>query len=265
MTPEELRAGFDRLAPKDPDSLYSVYAKNMKTGEVFSVNEDRQLPAASVIKMCVLLEVFKQAFEGKYSLDDIREVGNDTGGARGSGILKFFRMPVHLSVWNLATLMIIISDNTASNACIDLVGFDSVNSTLQALGCRGTVLRRYFIGAAVDDRSRDNLMTTGDYGMLLEKLYHGRLVSPQVSDGMLEIMKKQTLNTRIPLHLPEGTVVAHKTGTQPMTTHDSGIVYGPGGNDYVISIGVTGVPARPRGSDWVADVSKLVWDYFTGQ
>jgi len=265
MTREELRAAFDRLAPEDPGALYSVYAKNMKTGEVFSVNEDKQLPAASVIKMCVLIEVFNQAYQGLFGLDDAQEVGKDTGGARGSGILKFFRLPVHLSVYNLATLMIIISDNTASNACIDLVGFDAVDRTLQALGCRGTVLRRYFIGAAVDDRSKDNLMTTGDYGMLLEKLYHRRLISPQVSDGVLEIMKKQTLKSRIPLHLPEGTVIAHKTGTQPMTTHDSGIVYGPDGNDYVVSIGVTGVPARPRGSDWVADVSKLVWDYFTGR
>jgi len=263
MTREELGIAFDQLAPRDPGALYSLFAKNTKTGEVFAVNEQKQLPAASVIKMCVLLEVFNQAFQGRFSLDDIREVGKDTGGARGSGILKFFRLPVHLSIYNLTTLMIIISDNTASNACIDTVGFDAVNRTLQEVGCRGTVLRRYFIGAAVDDRSEDNLMTTCDYGMLLENLYHRRLISPQVSDGMLEIMKRQTLNSRIPLHLPEGTVIAHKTGTQPMTTHDSGIVYGPDGNDYVISIGVTGVPARPRGSDWVAGVSKLLWDYFT--
>jgi len=265
MTREELRIAFGRIAPEDPGALYSVFAKNMKTGEVFAINQDRQLPAASVIKMCVLIEVFNQAFQGRVSLDDIREVGKDTGGARGSGILKFFRLPVRLSIYNLATLMIIISDNTASNACIDVVGFDAVNRTLQALGCKGTVLRRYFIGAAVDDRSQDNLMTTGDYGMLLEMLYHKRLISPEVSEGMLEVLKKQTLNSRIPLHLPEGTVIAHKTGTQPMTTHDSGIVYRPGGNDYVVSIGVTGVPARPRGSDWVAAVSKLLWDYFTGK
>lgn len=259
-----LRQIVDGIAARAPFAHCSAYAKHLNTAEVFAHNAGDVVPAASVIKTCVLVEILNQAYKGKFNLDDLVTVSADTGGARGSGILKHLRLPLRLSIWNLATLMIIVSDNTASNACIDLVGFDAVNETCRAYGMVQTVLRRYFIGQAVDDPSKDNLITTEDLGVLFERMYRGELVSPKASQQMLEIMHKQQLNSRIPLHLPPGTPIAHKTGTQPTTAHDAGIVYGPGGNDYVVSIAVTRVAARPTGEAMVADISKAIWDHFAG-
>jgi beta-lactamase class A len=265
LIPRELQEDVDRIVPEVPGGECSVYARNLKTGEVAALNEREWFPGASVIKTCVLIDLFRHVHAGKYSLDDLVTVGADTGGAHGSGILKHLGLPLKLSVYNLATLMIIISDNTAANKCIELTGFESVTDTCRSYGCTDTVLRRYFIGAAYDDIMKDNIVTTGDLGLLFERLYRKELVSPLASEQMLGILKRQTVNGRIPLHLPQSTVIAHKTGTQPVTAHDAGIVYGPAGNDYVISIAVTGIPARPTGEKIIADISKAVWDYFTGQ
>jgi beta-lactamase class A len=263
MTQDILRDKVDQILIQYPTANCSIFAKSMATGEVFAIRETEQYPAASVIKLCVLIELIRQAHAGKFKLDDPITVTQDTGGERGSGILKHLRMPLSLSAYNLATLMIIYSDNTASNRCIDLVGFDNVNSTLAKLGTKGTVLRRYFIGAAVDNPLADNMITTMDLGLLLEKMHRKELVSAGASDQMLTILKKQQHNERIPGHLPQNTVVAHKTGTQPRTAHDAGIVYPGNGKDYVVSIVVTGVPARPIGSTMIADLSAVIYDHMS--
>ena len=103
-----------------------MYFTRLDTGETIEYNSGHIFPAASVIKVPIMMEVFNQHARGTFGLDQILTVDKDTGGPNGSGILKHLQLPVQLSVHNLTTLMIIISDNTASNKMIDLVGFDKV-------------------------------------------------------------------------------------------------------------------------------------------
>jgi len=255
-----LRNSIDKLVIKEGAKL-GVYFKRLDTGETLEYNSTESFPAASVIKIAIMMEAFNQASAGKLDLSKIVTIDKDTGGPRGSGILKHLRLPVNLSVYNLCTLMIIISDNIASNKMIDLVGFDNVTRFCNKMGAPGIVLRRYFIGAAIDDPEKDNLVTPWALGILLEKLYNKQLVSAEASEEMLAIMKKQQVNHKIPRYLPRNTVVAHKTGTQPITSHDAGIVFVPEGRDYVLVVCTTGIPARPKGNDLVAEVSKTVYEY----
>jgi beta-lactamase class A len=251
---------IDELA-KEKSATVGVYFKRMDTGEAIQYHAERIFPAASVIKVPIMMEVFNQESQGAFRLCDILKIDKDTGGPRGSGILKHLELPVSLSIENLCTLMIILSDNTASNKMIDLVGFEAVTGLCKKLGAEDIVLRRYFIGSGMDDISKDNTISPRSMGVILEKLYRKEVVNSQASEAMLAIMKKQQVNHKIPRYLPLDTVIAHKTGTQQITSHDSGIVFGKDGSDYVISICCTNVPARPTGDEIVARVSELLYRY----
>jgi beta-lactamase class A len=257
-----VEASIDKLA-KEKSAIVGVYFRRLDTGETIEYNSDRAFPAASVIKIPIMIEVFRQVSQGRYSLDQMLVVDKDTGGPRGSGILKHLALPVPLSVHNLVTLMIILSDNTASNKLIDLAGFDNITGLCRELGVPDVVLKRYFVGAGISDITKDNTLSAKSMGILLEKLYNGEVVSREASDEMLTIMKKQQVNHKIPRYLPLGTVIAHKTGTQEITSHDAGIVFGPEGSrkDYIVAICCTGVPAKPVGDDIVASVSDLLYQH----
>ena len=113
------------------------------------------------------------------------------------------------------------------------------------------MLKRYFVGAGIDDLKKDNTISPKSMGILLEKLYRREIVSPEASDAMLRIMKKQQVKHKIPRYLPPNTVIAHKTGTQEISSHDAGIVFGPEGSVQGLyrAICCTGVPAKPTGDD----------------
>ncbi len=248
---------------KETSATIGVYFKRLDTGETVTYNPGHIFPAASVIKVPIMMEVFNQQAQGKLRLDQMLTVDKDTGGPKGSGILKHLQLPVQLSIRNLVTLMIIISDNNASNKMIDVAGVDNVTALCKSLGAGDIVLRRYFVGTGMDDLSKDNTISARAMGTVLEKLYRGEVVSQEASESMLKIMKKQQVNHKIPRYLPEETVIAHKTGTQEISSHDAGIVFGPEGSrkDYVIAVSCTGVPAKPTGDDIVAKVSELLYQH----
>ncbi len=251
---------IDTLASSESATV-GVYFKRMDNGETIEYNASRVFPAASVIKVPIMMEVFNQESQGLFHFDDVLSVSEDTGGPRGSGILKYLKLPVDLSVWNLCTLMIIISDNTASNRLIDLVGADRVTRFCKTLGASDIVLRRHFIGSGIDDISKDNTVTAKALGLILEKLYNREIVSQRASEDMIGIMKKQQVNHKIPRYLPTDMAIAHKTGTQDITSHDAGIVFNREGCDYIVCICCTGVPSHPNGDDIVAKISRMLYEH----
>ncbi|MBN2205893.1 MAG: serine hydrolase, partial [Candidatus Aminicenantes bacterium] len=133
----ELRAVAEAL-----DGVMGYAIKDIKTGKTFLLNEDEVFPQASSIKIAILLEVFKRAEEGALNLDERLELPAAKKVA-GSGILFYLSDPAPaLSVRDLAVLMVVLSDNTATNLLIDRVGMDAVNKRLDGLGLPRTRLRR---------------------------------------------------------------------------------------------------------------------------
>lgn len=208
----------------------SFAAVNLETGARLAYDPDRVVPAASVIKTAILGAMAGAVDGGRLAWDEPVTFDASALDVAGSGALRHFRPPVTLSLYNVAALMIIVSDNTATNRCIDLVGFDGVNAFCRGQGLTATRLNRYMRGRPAIAGEQENVTTAGDQCRLAERLWRGEVVSPEASRTVLEILGGQQLSQRIPRYLQdvEGATFQHKTGTIPGIAHDAGIIRLPG-------------------------------------
>lgn len=202
----------------------SFYYKNLLSGATISFQPDAPLLAASIIKLPMMAEAFRQFDAGL--LDPGRLVTVSAQDKVPScGVLTYMHDGLAVTVRDLVTLSIIVSDNTATNLLMDIIGIDNVNAFLDAQGMRKTRLRRKMFDREAAKRGLQNTIAAGEIGGLLERLYHGKVVSPDASAEMLSILKDQQLNSKIPFRFAEKMEIAHKTGEDDGITHDVGIVF----------------------------------------
>ncbi|QHQ61338.1 serine hydrolase [Anaerocolumna sedimenticola] len=204
----------------------SFYYKNLITGEVIGFKENIPLEAASVIKIPILIEAFLRISEGNIHKDDIIAIKKEDK-LPSCGALNYMHDGLRVTFEDLYTLMIILSDNTATNLLIKQLGMDNINITMQNLGLKQTKLNRLLFDAKQSALGIQNYISAGEMGYLLEKMYFGELISPESSLEMLRILKNQRLNGKIPFYIHGRADVAHKTGEDDGITHDVGIVYAP--------------------------------------
>lgn len=224
----------------------SLYYQPLDGGRALMHNENEPLIAASVIKIPIMVEAFRQFEAGILSPDDIH-VLRDAEKMPSCGALNRMHDGLEVSLRDLVELMIVLSDNTATNILIDLLGKDNVNATLQAYGITRSVLRRKLFDREAHLAGIENTVTAQDMGILLEKMYRGELVSEAASREMLEILRNQKLNGKMPFYLkPRGIASAHKTGEDDGITHDVGIVFAR--NPFVLCMlsNETDVPVYER-------------------
>src|SRR5207249_1726320 len=143
-----------------------------------------QFPSASVIKLAILVELFAQLQEGRASLTEGRGL-RETEKVEGSGVLKEMHTPLDLTLDDLARLMIVVSDNTASNMLIDRLTTEAINARMRSLGLTRTVLGRRFYDFEARDRGLENLTSPADMAALLTMMERRELISPAASDAML--------------------------------------------------------------------------------
>ena len=145
------------------------------------------------------------------------------------GALTYLHDGIQVTVMDLVTLMIIFSDNTATNVLIELLGIEEINATIKKLGFEKTILRRKMFDLEKSRNGIQNYIAAGEVGRLLKMMYEGNLISRKASEKMISIMKNQQLASKIPFYLkaiPDGPEIAHKTGEDRGITHDVGIIYG---------------------------------------
>lgn len=186
-------------------------ALDLTCGERFALNETLLFPQASAIKIAILMEVYKQAGEGKFKLTDTRRIANQdkTG---GSGILQDLGDgTVQLSIEDLCVLMIVLSDNTATNLLMDLVGMDNINKTLDTLGLKQTRVRRRMLDTCASWRGDENVSTPAEAARIMELLFHGEFLDRKTCDALLAILRKTRAGT-IKSVLPPEVTVAFKPG-----------------------------------------------------
>lgn len=229
------------------------------TQETIAINPDAVFPSASMIKVPIMLEVMRRAASGNLSLDTLipvtREVKVD------GGILQELRTGLPLTVRELVTLMIIVSDNTATNMLIELIGMEAVNDTMKHFGANSTLLRRKMMDFAAAKNGRENLTTAADMALLFEGLAKNSLgFATDYNKLMLDILKRQQIEDKLRFYLPAGIELAHKTGTLPGAEHDGGILYLPGG-PYIISIFTDQLSSNQQGLRLVAKLGKCIYDY----
>lgn len=201
--------------------------KNLADGGELSFNTAKALLPASVIKLFVLSEAFRRFEDGTLERD--REITVPRSACVPScGAINYLHDNLTLTVRDLCELMIILSDNTATNVLIDLLGMDAVNASAREDGFRDTVLRRKMFDSEKAALGIENATSVRDVARWLELAYRGALVSPAASAEMLSILRDQRLNGKIPFYihaLPNARPIAHKTGEDTRVTHDVGIVY----------------------------------------
>ena len=169
-----------------------VYIRNLVTGEVWQRGEDVPVVAASVIKIPVMIEAFRQAQAGELSLEEMHAL-EDWERLPSCGTLKAMHAGIEMTLLDLIKLMIIVSDNAATNIMIRRVGIPRVNETLAALGCEKTRLNRLLFDSEASRRGVKNFITAGEMGMLLEKLWRGEVVSKEASHQMMEILEQRNM------------------------------------------------------------------------
>jgi beta-lactamase class A len=233
---------------------------NQTTTDKLELNPTKLFPAASMIKVPIMYEIMRQAATNTLSLDDCLTVTSDIR-TDGSGILKELRPNITMTIKELVTLMIILSDNTATNILIDLVGMAAVNTTMANLGLKSTVLRREMMDFAAAQAGQENTTSAADLALLFTTIYSHCELPQKYSDLMLDILKRQQIEDKLPFFLPEGTVIAHKTGTLPGVEHDGGILFLPSGT-YIICILTSDLTANYQGLQLVALLGKIIYDHF---
>ena len=203
------------------------YYKNLVTGEVITYQEEEAFMAASVIKLYVMAEAVRQCKEGILSKDDLVRIDKSKC-VPSCGALTYMHDGLEVTIQDLYTLMIILSDNSATNFLIDILGEDAINDGIRSLDCEKTQLNRKMYDAEKSAMGIQNYVCPLELGIFLEKLYHGEVFDEDSSGHMLSVMMDQRLNGKIPfyIHNIEGHgPIAHKTGEDTGITHDVGIVY----------------------------------------
>ena len=247
---------------ENSDAVVGVTSKNLVTGEKFSINENEVFPQASTIKIHVLAELYHQAEQGKFHLTDIVPVPASVR-VSGSGVLnELGESSVSMSLRDYAVLMIVLSDNTATNLLIRQVGMENVNKLLQANGAVKTKLQRVMMDVKAAAEGRENIGTPKEALMILEKLHRGDLVSKKASEEILSILKKgKDKDGPIRLGVPSGVEIANKAGDLDGVRCDVGIVYLKK-SPYVICVMTKLLQSDADGVKIMTDISRLMYQYF---
>jgi beta-lactamase class A len=223
------------------NATWGIYVKSLESGEEIAIDADRQMETMSTIKIPLMIEAFEQIKAGRFKLTDTYTfVEKDS--EPGTGTIQRLDYGAVMTVKDLITMMIIVSDNTATEVLFRMVGGpDAVNSRMQALGLKTTramnVPSKWFpelrAAPTTEQFYRDGKFPFGfstprEMGQLLEMMERGTLVDKPSSDLMLRIMRGQLYRTRIPRYVP-GYTIPHKTGDfLPYVGDDVGVLEAPG-------------------------------------
>ena len=209
-----------------------VSVKDLTRGDGLSVNGGDEFPTASTIKIHILTRLLSRAEAGEINLGERIKITPEKHGA-GSGVLHNMENEPDVSVLDVAILMIIVSDNTATNLCIDWAGIEGTNALLRDMGLTATKLRRKMMDSEAIHRGDENVSTPNELIAMLEMLHQGK-PSPKVAEQVLRIISKPKsapLNRAVPSNL----VVANKPGGMERVRCDAGIVY-LGNRPYAIAV-----------------------------
>lgn len=203
----------------------SFYYKNLITQETITFNKNQPLIAASVIKIPVLIEILKMVEKKELDIGEKVKI-LDEYKMPSCGALTYMDEGLEVTIKDLYTLMIIHSDNTATNILINIAGMDNINKTLEKLGCDSSKLNRLLFDFKAQASGLENYITAHDIGVLLEKVYKRKILPENICEEVERVMKLQRLNSKIPYLLPKVVEIGHKTGEDSGITHDVGIIYG---------------------------------------
>jgi beta-lactamase class A len=270
-----LRRQLESLEREAGANALAVSVYDTESGEEFGLQPDRWFHAASTIKVAILLGVFgafhrgalfpqsrvhvRNRFASAFDGQSFRvQSDRDANSAVHESIGKTMR------VAELAHHMIVTSSNLATNLLLDLVGVEAVQRTLDQFGIEGIDVRRGVEDERAFEHGINNRVTARGLSSLLRLIVEGRAFTPELSEGMLDILHAQEFRSGIPAQLPKGARVANKTGEISTIAHDAGVVYPPDRRPYVVVVLTEWDPEAGRRMSLIARASRAVYDYITG-
>lgn len=234
---------------------YGIVVKNLQTGESYAFNDHHVFESGSLYKLWIMALGYDQIQvgdldENKVLSDSVEDLNKDFDIDPSEAELT--DGTITLTVDQALNQMITISHNYAAMLLTRQEKLSNVAVFLQQNG---------FNESSVGTSDGLPTTTAADIAAFYEKLYQGKLANQKYTNAMLDLLKNQQLNEKIPLYLPTDTVIAHKTGELDSFSHDAGIVYTPRGN-YIIAV-LTDTDNPSAAVERIAEVSKAVYNYFT--
>lgn len=247
-------------AARHVDGVVGYSIVDLTSGDHFEYQPNLVLPTASTIKLAILYELLHACDEGRLKLDGTKPL--DRRRAVPGGLLYEMGTPT-LSLRDYAVAMAVLSDNTATNVLIELLGMDAITARARGLGLNETRLRRYMIDLEAAKRGNENVSTPADIARLLEAIYKGTGLSPASRDEVIAILKKE----KVPLSamakaLPAGIEVANKPGELEGVRVDAGIVYVKN-RPYIFSVMTTYLQRDEAGEAAIEELSRIAYGYFS--
>jgi len=248
------------------DGVLGVAIEDLTTGQRFLLHGESIFPQASSIKAAVLAELYHQAQlsaqgeSGKAKLTDLYTVraadlvqDSDILGGLTPGVTQ-------LTNRDLATMMVAVSDNSATNVLIDRLGMENVNALLDSLALHNTKLRRKMMDVKAAAEGRENISTPQDMLTLLENIYQGRVLNKEMTADFFKMLSTHK-DSFIPRDLPDGLQIANKPGELEAVRNDSGIVFLQN-RPYIICVMTTYLVRERDGEEAIAKISAAAYRYF---
>ncbi len=252
----------------------AVAFEDLKTGDRLFINEKIQMHAASTMKTPVMIEVFKQANQGRFKLSDSLLVKNEfksivDGSAYSLDIaddsdnMIYQKIGEKMSIRDLIYQMITKSSNLATNMLIDLVGAENVMITMKEIGANQIQVLRGVEDIKAYQQRLNNTTNAYDMLLIMKAIALKQVVSEAACNDMIIILSDQKLNSKIPALLPSEVKIAHKTGSITTIDHDAAIVYVTPDHPYILIILTKGIEDHKKAEDLIARISKLIYDAVT--
>ena len=230
---------------------------DLNKNNVFSINGDKKVLSASMIKLLILAELMKKISENKFSLSDTIMIA-DSMKTGGDGVLKELNTEHHFTLKELATLMIVVSDNQATNILIDFLGMENINQLGKELRLKKTFLGRKMMDIEARKKGYDNYTCADDISLLLKLIYQEKLINKEASQLMLDILLRQQQGERLQRYLPSDIKIAHKCGDLDNLENDGGIIW-LGDRAYILVVLTNGMP-NLQCKQTIGKISKFVYD-----
>ncbi len=255
-----LKTQIQTLITQNPKLSPSVMLVDLDSHAYVDLNAEESRAAASTIKLPILIAFFQDVDQGKIQLDQMIVMRKELV-ASESGEMQYLPVGSKFSAIKTVTNMITVSDNTATNMLIDLLGgYDALNQRFQSWGLTGTMVHNQ-----LPDVQGTNTTTAKDMGIMLSLLSQGKLMSFKSRDRVLDIMRRVESTGLLPQGLGEGATISHKTGTIGLMLGDVGLVDTAMGRRYVAAVLVKRPRDDDRANSLIQQISKLSYQAFNQQ
>jgi len=242
------------------NGVMGIALLDLTDGRQFLLHGNDVFPQASSIKIAVLAELYRQAQQGKLKLADVYTVNqadlvpdSDIMGGLTPGVTR-------VTLRDLATMMVAVSDNSATNVLIDRVGMDNVNATLSGLGLTNTRLRRKMMDINAAKEGRENISTPREMMTLLETVQRGKLLNAEMTADFIKMLATHK-QSPIRLAVPDAVVSADKPGELEGVRADSGIVFAQN-RPFVICVMTAYLKNEAAAEAAIRKIATAAYDYF---